>query len=226
MGKGRRRRSAGAGNKSRQSTARTRSKVDDNDTTDSPLECSLPDQTEPAVPWADSEARHILLKDLAEGVVPMEPDESMPTNVIFTSHPEFATYGYRLFSSRLSGLRKIVKRDMSRAETDKQRFINFKANNETHSMTAHGYPEWDGSDARKKLIEDIDSGLVDTLEPAELWNLREEYEPFPLKVFRDHIYQEIGTRKFYHTLNKVKGKSNMRGGKKKNKAMESIQEAA
>ena len=198
--------------------ATTKTGANDDSTTGSPLECSLPDQSEPAIPWADSKARALIVQDLANGVIPMEPDKSMPTQEIFTSHPELAEYGYRLFSSRLSSLRKIVKRDMSRANSDKERFKNFKANNITHSFSVRGYPEWDGSKARKQMIKDIDEGVVDLLDPAELWNLRDVYDPFPLKIFRDHIYQEIDTRKFYHTL-KVKGKSNMRGGKnyKKNK---------
>ena len=92
----------------------------------------------------------------------------------------------------------------------KARFQNFRANNTIHTHTAHGYPEWDGSEADKQLKADIDEGLHEVLEPAELWNLREAYDDYPLPVFRDHIYQEIQTRKFHHSL-KVLGKKKMKG---------------
>ena len=94
----------------------------------------------PEISWTDSLARKLLVQDLAAGVVPREPDNSMPTSVIFTSRPEYAEYGYKNFSSRLSGLRKIVNRDMSRANKDKERFDEYRANNNIHTVTAQGYP--------------------------------------------------------------------------------------
>ena len=79
----------------------------------------------PAIPWSDSEARRLLVQDIADGTVPSAPDASMPTREIFTSRPEYALYGYEYFPSRLSSLRRIVKRDMSRADDDKSPLPEF-----------------------------------------------------------------------------------------------------
>ena len=162
--------------------------------------------------WANSEARRLLYEDLKNGTVPDVPDASFPTNLIFTSRPEFAATGYRLFPSRLSSLRKIYRKDKGRADADLKLFNEFKENNAIHSHSARGWPEWDGSVAQKQLKQDIQDGILDTLTPAELWCLRPVYDDYPLKVFRDHIYQEDRTKKFLHTL-KVKGKSKMKPGR-------------
>lgn len=98
--------------------------------------------------------------------------------------------------------------DLSRADTDEAAFLNYRKNNKIHSRNARGYPEWDGSAAQRQLKEDIESNLHNIIEPIDLWYLREVYDPFPLKVFRDHIYQEIKTAKYLHSL-EVMGKSKM-----------------
>lgn len=176
---------------------------------------NLPEQpNEPTVPWADSKARKLLVQDVLDGVVPLEPDNEMPLNVIFTSRPEFAEYGYTNFSSRLATIRHQTKRDNGRAADDLAAFEAFQALNIAHTHSPHGYPEWESSKAQKRLQKDIDDGLDKMLTPLELWCFREEYDDYPLKVFRDHIYQEHRTRKFYHTL-KVKGKSKMKPKRKK-----------
>ena len=41
--------------------------------------------------------------------------------------------------------------------------------------------------------------------PKVLWESRPEYGEYPLRVFADHIKQELGTRQYYHTV-KTKGK--------------------
>ena len=186
---------------------------DDNASKESSLECDLPESKEPEIPWAESKTRELLLQDIIDEVVPREPCSSMPSQTIFTSRPEYAEYGYEKFCSRLSRLRVQVKREVKRSDDDLAAFNNFKANNIAHAVTAHGYPEWEGSDAQKQLKKDIDDGYHDLLEPKELWLFREVYDDFPLVVFKDHIYQEVKTRKYLHTL-EVKGKKNMKPGSK------------
>lgn len=164
------------------------------------------DTDDPEVLWANSEARRLLAKDLADGVIPLEPCHSMPTREIFTSRPEYAEYGYTLFSSRLSGLRKIFARDMDQAKDDMAAFADSRLNNTIHTHNTRGYPEWDGSKAQSALNDDIEMGLTAEMEPAELWEFRLVYKEFPLEVFRDHIYQKLKTDKYLHTL-EVKGKA-------------------
>jgi len=177
-------------------------------------ELGLPESIDaPEIPWQDSKAKALLRQDIIDGIVPKIPSNSMPTNVIFTSRPEYAEYGYTQFGSRLSNLRKQVKRDLRRANEDRRRLENYLESHPPHSYTEHGYPEWEGSKAQEQLRKDMADNLHEVMLPLELWCLREEYDYYPLKVFRDHIYQETRTKKYYNYL-KVKGKKNIRGKKK------------
>ena len=61
---------------------------------------------------------------------------------------------------------------------------------------------------------DINEGLHEHLTPSELYQSREEYQEFPLQVFRNHIYQEVDSRtKRAHRYQKKKfrSQSNMSG---------------
>jgi hypothetical protein len=42
-----------------------------------------------------------------------------------------------------------------------------------------------------KIDIDIDVGKLKTLKPRELQATRPEYSPYPPKVFRDHVQQEL-----------------------------------
>jgi seryl-tRNA synthetase len=70
----------------------------------SALQCTLPNFKEPDVPWGESKARDLLIQDIIDEVVPREPFPLMPCQVIFTSRPEYAEYGYKDFCNRLSHL--------------------------------------------------------------------------------------------------------------------------
>ena len=95
---------------------------------------------------------------------------------------------------------------MRRATRDRLLFENYISNHEPSHFSHKGYPEWQGSEAQKLLLEDIEAGLHEDLEKITLWESRPEYcEAFPLEVFRDKIAQEVRAAKYLHTL-KVKGK--------------------
>ena len=61
------------------------------------------------------------------------------------------------------------------------------------------YPKWQGSEAKNLLLQDIifliENDLFNDVKPKTLWLLRYEYKEYPLKVFREHIYQAIRTSK-------------------------------
>jgi len=113
----------------------------------------------------------------------------------------------------LKGLRKSAHDNEERAAIDQRAFDAFVKNNKKATHSEHGYPEWEGSKAQEQLRKDMADNLHEVMLPLELWCLREEYDYYPLKVFRDHIYQETRTKKYYNYL-KVKGKKNIRGKKK------------
>jgi hypothetical protein len=65
--------------------------------------------------------------------------------------------------------------------------LNLRANNKP-------YPRWGGTVAEDLLKTDIDEGKHETMKPRELQATRPEYSLYPLKVFRDHVQQELRAR--------------------------------
>ncbi len=149
-----------------------------------------------------------------EGDVPSDDYRcaKMTYKEIWLMHPEYSEQGgWDKFPSRVRILRKQIKRDQSRAANDLAAFEDFKKKHKAATHTHAGYPQWAFSDAEELLKKDIDEGKHVGLQKKELWESRNEYKAFPLKVFRDHVYQTIKTRKYYNFL-EVKGKKNMRRG--------------
>ena len=97
----------------------------------------------PEIPWRHSKAKALLRQDILDNVVPKWLDASMPTDVIFTSRPEYVEYSYAYLSSHLSSLRRTVKKDSSRAKEDLKRFRIYQEGHPAHNHSAHGYPEWE-----------------------------------------------------------------------------------
>ena len=58
-----------------------------------------------------------------------------------------------------------------------------------------GKLRWDGSDAQRLLKIDVTDGKHLEQPPREFRKTRPEYMLFDLDVFRDHIYQEVKSRK-------------------------------
>jgi hypothetical protein len=171
------------------------------------------DFKEPKIKWAKSQAKLLLSKDILDGEVPLqafEKDGKTPTypplRDIYMTRPEFALYNYDNFSSRLSSLRATIVDATARAKDDEEAFQKYKQNHPPSEVANNGCIQWQGSEARELLLEDMEEGLHTTLGKMELWGQRPEYyEYFPLAVFRDKIYQEIRTAKYIYTC-QVKGK--------------------
>ena len=58
-------------------------------------------------------------------------------------------------------------------------------------VTSRSYPQWDRHNARRLLKQDVIAKRNETMKPQELWRSQNEYQAFPLSVFRKHIYQEV-----------------------------------
>lgn len=83
---------------------------------------------------------------------------------------------------------------MARAAFDAQALRCDKKNDHPPNNNT-SYPRWHGSAAQKLLKEDVSNKLQEAMKPRELRLTRPEYQEFPLKVFRDHVQQEIRERK-------------------------------
>ena len=166
---------------------------------------------EPTIKWRKSKAKKLLYLDMMEGRVTLDKDdllddEKMTLREIYVLHPEFGEYHYDKFSGRVSSLRKAIKIANSRAAQDQEAFDNFKARHPPALHSHEGYIQWQGSDAQKQVLKDIEEGLHESMAKMELWEFRSVYyENFPLKEFRDKLNQEVRTAKYLHTL-RVRGK--------------------
>jgi hypothetical protein len=56
--------------------------------------------------------------------------------------------------------------------------------------------------AKSQLKEDIENKMHEKMEPMELWEFREVYRKYDLKIFRHHIYQYVKHVKFINWLEK------------------------
>jgi hypothetical protein len=161
---------------------------------------------EPKIKWRYSKAKSLLYEDIMEGRVPLEADSTMPLLAVYTRHPELAEYHYSKFSRRLGSLRTTITELIDREKEDHQDFAAYVSNHPASSFSHHGYIQYQGSEAQELLLQDIEDKLHETMGKKALWAFRTEYHlNFPLGVFRDKIYQELGTAKYLHTC-REKGK--------------------
>ena len=58
------------------------------------------------------------------------------------------------------------------------------------TKTSRNVPFWNNHPASDLLEKDEKSGIAKSMKPAKLWESRKEYQDFPLRVFRKHLYQE------------------------------------
>jgi len=157
--------------------------------------------------WRNSEAQEQLRKDLLSGRIPLHDDGTLTAKEAFMMRPEYVKSGWRLWEARLKSLRERILRDYDRAKADADCYVNYTKNRTPSDQSARGYPEWEGSLSQKLLAIDLNEMKEQGrhMTPQELYLLHECHLDFPLQVFRDHIYQKIGTDKYLHTL-KVMGK--------------------
>ena len=83
---------------------------------------------------------------------------------------------------------------MDRAAEDLQFFQHDRAIFPPPEFDTKGLPVWKGSQAQKKLrkcLEEIASGKTDYQKPRLLRKDHDEFQVYPLEIFRKKIYQEI-----------------------------------
>jgi hypothetical protein len=113
----------------------------------------------------------------------------------------------------------IVAKDLSKK--DYQGLMNDRVNHHPIEpfSEARGYPRWEGSDAERMLKEHVAScSYKDFASPNEYWQSQEEFQVFPLKVFRKHIEQEERLVKFYRYRDEKARKKREKKKKKHEKA--------
>ena len=149
-------------------------------------------------PWGKSKGKNLLMADLQSGSIPLS-GTAMSIRDIFEMRPEFAEddpTNLKKFAQRLRSARKQVSDDKSRAASDSISLAKDRTIHPKPLTNYRGEPLWDGSAAQAQLGRDMDNGVHNDMKPKELHLSNEEYTKFPLKVFRQHIYQEENRRKY------------------------------
>jgi hypothetical protein len=146
--------------------------------------------TDPPSPWRNSHAKQLLKKDIVAGCV----TSSMPAEEVYAMRPKwYKGYKFQNFKTNLENLHKRMSKDQNRASEDLAACLHEMQipRPQAAAVAAAAYPRWQDSEAEQLLKNDIEAGIGTLIKPEQLWNSREEYQAFPLTVFRKHIQQEL-----------------------------------
>jgi hypothetical protein len=153
------------------------------------------DNAEATAPWKDSEAKEVLRKDIISGFVP----SSMTAKEVYNDEREgrkelYAPYKFDNFMTNLRNLRKSIATLQKLAAEDSAALERELLLFPDSVMDPRGHPRWNRSRAQASLKEDVTAILSGTLERQKISIMhasREEYQVFPLTVFRNHFFQEL-----------------------------------
>jgi hypothetical protein len=116
---------------------------------------------------------------------------------VFQSSELYKRYGKVKFKRNLYSLRKKIEAETESVSFDQQAFDSFKLNYPRPALNERGYPYWDTSDARRILKVELSDpevkAVVWPLEPIAVYERHDEYQAFPLEVFRNQLYHMKST---------------------------------
>ena len=167
-------------------------------------------------PWRWSVAKQLLTQDILQGRT-----NGKQLQEVHEMRAEYRQYDYDKFKTNFRNLKDTLQKNQKSAIEDAMSLMHDKL---LHVGAGRDkpYPRWQGSAAERLLKLDIDRGLHKRLLPHELraHKDRAEYRKFPLKVFRDHIYQELQNRKersYWLAWKKEKEEEKRRKGQRRKK---------
>ena len=142
--------------------------------------------------WELSESKAILRAGLLDGSITAE---MKPSAVFNQNLAEHSKWPYKKWSRNFYNLRNAFKADQQRMQEECLSYGHDLAIVNAY-QAAHptGKPRWRGSEAARKLKEDVDQDFHVGIKPYELYQTRDEYQMFSLEIFRNHLYQEIDSR--------------------------------
>ena len=174
-----------------------------------------------AIPWHYHPLRQFLVKKLQEDDFPADYNKMGSFDVWnkYCDEDVFEGMEYdAAFKRRLLALRKQYAEGQSRAKEDFAAFLIAKANHPPPALNHRGEPQWNGSEAQQLLNKELMTRDICQKSRIKLWGDRPQYKLFQLTTFRDHLHQEIQTRKYLYTLKKrdeEKGKKVIEKAKKR-----------
>ena len=160
------------------------------------------------VPWLCHPLRAFLLEKIKDGKTPADYKQMKPREVWETFCDNDVFEGFECdaaFTRRLLSLRKLVAEGKKRADKDLAAFQVAKQNHPPPARNHRNEPQWNGSEAQRLLKKDIDDDVHKVLWPEDQHKSKPAHQEFSLDAFRDHMHQEVQTRKYLHTL-KIRSK--------------------
>jgi hypothetical protein len=158
---------------------------------------------EATIDWKKSEARAVLIKDLTDGVLPLDDAEVSAEEAwatCYTNLPEFSNVGFEQFKRQLKAHRKQLKEKTQAADTQEAALLHDRVLYPERTHYASGVRIFRMSPALPLLQADIQSGRHNELTPSALRASRPEYAEWELKVFTQRIYQQVRRQKFINYL--------------------------
>jgi hypothetical protein len=173
----------------------------------------MADQEQPSPePWANSEAKKMLIVMINDGTI----TEDSNVEEVYNSQQEFQKYNIRNFRTNIRNLIAAIRRREECARFDTAALETFRELHPRPPVTHGDYPFWDTSEASRFLTFDIDNGRHLQMTPKQLRNTRQEYQAFPLNIFRKHLHQERQRRiKKSYWLYKKQKEENQKQNKNK-----------
>ncbi|CAJ1951065.1 unnamed protein product [Cylindrotheca closterium] len=116
--------------------------------------------------------------------------------------PAFEKVQFEQFKARLKSHRQQVKKYMMRSKKEEQMWRRDLLRYPPKTTNSEGAPLWNPHKANKLLRQDVGElrQKKEHMTPKKLQATRDEYKEFPLKIFRQHMYQEIRRCKFCNHL--------------------------
>jgi hypothetical protein len=146
--------------------------------------------------WQSSAGKKLLINDLRSSAIPMRGGD---VAAIYNLRTEFGGNDpdeFRKFPLRLRAARKHVEEGMERAASEAKALDHDRQIYKESEFNQRNEPRWQGSQAEQLLKADISSGKHNGMKPSILYKTQQEYQKFPLHIFRGHIYQEEKLIKF------------------------------
>jgi hypothetical protein len=145
----------------------------------------------PKASWEYSAAKDLLRNEIIAGNV----TPAMTARVVYDMQPEYSKWPLKRFGPNLKSLREALDRDNERMAQDCAFYGHDRALLATlRPAPTEDKPVWHLSDAQALLVQDVTDRKHEQMKPNELHQSRPQYLVFPLKKFRNHIYQEVDSR--------------------------------
>jgi hypothetical protein len=157
--------------------------------------------------WVKSKAKGLLEEDLKSGRISLH-EEDMTAEDVFMQRTAFSDFPFEQFKTNLGNMRMAHLVQIDCASSDAAALAHDRGPN-CHPKKTHnhrGEPRWEGGLAERLLKLDIADNKHLRLKPEVLRITKAAYQDYPLKVFRNHIDQEVRAQKFltYHRAKKNK----------------------